>query len=242
MLYLIHGKNTNKVRSKARELISIMQTKQPNVSLYKVTDENWNDNILDELISTQGLFLTKYIVTLDKLLENKEIAPIVLKNLKEFKDSDHAWIMIEESVTSVNLKKIEKSAYKIFDFDDKDGVVSNIKKQRPTSFAFADSFASKNKSGAWLELQSLIKADLAGEEIHGVLWWQMKAVYLAKICKNSKDTGLSPYVYQKALKSASSWSLNELSSVMSTLVDVYHEAHRGNTELLLAIEKQVLSL
>ena len=62
MLYLIYGKNSNKVRAKARELVSIMQTKQPNVSLYKVTEENWNENILDELISTQGLFLTKYII------------------------------------------------------------------------------------------------------------------------------------------------------------------------------------
>jgi hypothetical protein len=112
MLYLIYGTNTNKVRAKARELVSIMQTKQPNVSLYKVTEENWNENLLDELISTQGLFLAKYIVTLDKLLEDKDISGSVLKNIKDFKESDHAWIMIEEKVTAVNLKKIEKYAYK----------------------------------------------------------------------------------------------------------------------------------
>ena len=185
MLYLIHGTNTTKVRAKQKELVGIMQSKQPNVSLYKITSENWKDTILDELMSSQGLFLAKYIVILDKVLEDKEIGVAVMGTLKEMKESDHAWVIIEEKVSSVNLKKLEKVAFKIFDFND---VSKDDKKPRILAFDFAEQFAAKNKVGAWSEFVKLKSAELAGEEIHGVLWWQMKLVYLAKFSKTAEES------------------------------------------------------
>lgn len=248
MLFLIHGTNTNKVRSKLKELIGVMQNKQPGVSLYKVTTENWSETMLDELMSSQGLFLPKYIVTLDKLLVDKEISPSIVGVLKELKESDHAWIIVEEKVLAVNLKKIEKLAQKIYDFND---VVENVrgadgsvfeKKQKPTAFNFADHFASKNKVGAWSGFIKLNEAELAGEEIHGVLWWQMKSVYLAKFCKNAEEAGMAPYTFQKSLRFSKVWELKELNEMVNRLVSMYHEAHRGNGELLVAMEREVLGL
>ncbi|MEI6042147.1 MAG: hypothetical protein WCQ00_01085 [bacterium] len=245
MLYLIHGTNTNKVRAKQKELIGIMQSKQPNVSLYKVTTENWSEIMMDELMSSQGLFLAKYIVTLDKILEDKEIGPTVVKVLKELKESDHAWIIIEEKILSVNLKKIEKLAQKVYDFNETtEGVGGGTlaKKQKPTAFNFAEQFAAKNKVGAWKEFLQLKEAELAGEEIHGVLWWQMKSVYLAKFCKTAEETGLAPYSYTKALRLSKGWELKELNNLMDSLVGMYHEAHRGNGDLLVGLEKASLTL
>ena len=241
MLYLIHGTNTNKVRAKQKELISIMQNKQPNVSLYKLTSENWNDTILDELLGSQGLFLAKYIVTLDKLLEDKEISPSIIGILKELKESDHAWIIVEEKITAANLKKLEKFVFKSFDFND-NASTTDDKKQRINAFNFAEQFASKNKVGAWNEFLKLRDAELAGEEIHGVLWWQMKSVYLAKLCKSADDSGLAPYSYQKALRFSKGWEIKELNSMLDKLVGMYHEAHRGTSDLLIGIESLSLNL
>ncbi|MEI6059009.1 MAG: hypothetical protein WCP89_04540 [archaeon] len=217
-----------------------MQSKQPDVSLYKITSENWKDTILDEMLSTQGLFLAKYIVVLDRVLEDKEIGPLVMDELKELKDSDHAWIIIEEKLTSINLKKIEKVALKIFDYNNVDEDASS-KKQRILAFDFAEQFASKNKVGAWKELLKLKSADLAGEEIHGVLWWQMKAVYLAKLSQTVGDTGLAPYSYQKALRMSKGWERKELNNLLDSLVEIYHEAHRGNVDLMIKLEELALS-
>ena len=241
MLYLIHGTNTNKVRAKQKELIGIMQSKQPNVSLYKITSENWTDTILDELLSSQGLFLTKYIVALDRVLEDKEINPSVMGVLKELKESDHAWIIVEEKVSAVNLKKLEKFVFKSFDFND-GGNSADEKKQRVNAFNFAEQFASKNKVGAWSEFLKLRAAELAGEEIHGVLWWQMKSVYLAKFCKSVDDTGLTPYSYQKSLRFSKVWETKEINIMLDRLVEMYHEAHRGNSDLLVGLESLSLSL
>ena len=238
MLYIIYGTNTSKVRAKQKELISIMQSKQPNVSLYKVNSENWNNNLLDELLSSQGLFLSKYIVVLDKICDNKEISSVVLNNLKNFKESDHAWIIVEEKFSATDLKRIEKQAYKIFDFNN----AVEEKKQKINAFDFAEQFASKNKAGTWKEFQKLRQAELVGEEIHGVLWWQMKALFLAKNSKNAGETGLTPYSYQKAQRLSSGFDAKELSKLLDRLVEMYHEAHRGNVDLLIALEQEVLSL
>lgn len=244
MLYLIYGTNTNKVRAKQKELISIMQSKQPNVSLYKVTSENWKDTMLDELLSSQGLFLAKYIVTLDRLLEDKEISPSVMdmEVLREMKESDHAWIIVEEKVLAVNLKKIEKVAFKIFDFNEVGAGAGGNKKDRLNAFDFAEQFAGKNKVGAWNEFLKLKDAELAGEEIHGVLWWQMKSVYLAKFCNNAEMAGLTPYSFTKALRLSKGWELKELNKLLDKLVEIYHEAHRGNVDLMVEIEKLALKL
>lgn len=241
MLYLIYGTNTNKVRAKQKELISIMQSKQPNVSLYRVTSENWADNTLDELISSQGLFLAKYIVTLDRVLEEKEAGAVLIDNLKEFKESEHAWIIVEEKISAPNLKKIEKYAYKIFDFNESAGEGGD-KKQKLNAFNFAEQFASRNKVGAWSEFIKLREAELVGEEIHGVLWWQMKSVYLAKFCKNAEDAGLATYSYQKSLRFSKAWELKELNTLLDSLVVMYHDAHRGVGDLMIEMEGLSLKL
>jgi hypothetical protein len=242
MLYLIYGTNTNKVRAKQRELVAIMQSKQPNVSLYRVTTENWKDSSLEELLGSQGLFLAKYIVTLDKLLEDKEIGSEIIGLLEEMKGSDHAWIILEDKVSTPNLKKIEKFAYKVFDFNESVGSQAGTEKKRPLAFDFAEQFAGKNKVGAWGEFIKLKDAELAGEEIHGVLWWQMKSVFLAKFCKNAEESGLTPYSFQKALRLSKGWELKELNILLDKLVQIYHEAHRGNGDLMVEMEGMSLGL
>ena len=244
MLYLIYGTNSNKVRAKQKELVGIMQSKQPDVSLYKVTTENWKDTILDELLSSQGLFLAKYIVTLDKILDDKEIGPSVMSVLGDMKESDHAWIIIEEKLTAANLKKIEKYAQKVFDYNEVAGAgggAGSGKSQRINAFDFAEQFAGKNKVGAWREFLKLKDAELAGEEIHGVLWWQMKAVYLAKFSMTAGDSGLTPYSYQKSLRLSKGWKLKELNLMLDKLVLIYHEAHRGSVDLMIKLEELALS-
>ena len=243
MLYLIYGTNINKVRAKQKELIGIMQNKQPNVSLYKLSSENWNNTLFDELLSSQGLFLAKYIVTLDKLLENKEIGPSVMSasTLKDLKESEHVWIIVEEKITAVNLKKFEKVAFKILDFNNVGGE-SDDKKQKVNAFSFAEQFASRNKVGAWNEFLKLRDAELAGEEIHGVLWWQMKSVYLAKFSMTADGSGLTLYSYQKALRFSKGWEIKELNAMLDRLAEMYHDAHRGNVDLLIELEKASLQI
>ncbi|MEI6553821.1 MAG: hypothetical protein WCO09_04580 [bacterium] len=240
MLYLIYGTNSNKVRTKQKELISIMQSKRPDVLLHKVTAENWNDTILDELLSSQGLFLIKYIVVLDKILDDKEISAAVMGVLNEMKESNHAWIVVEEKITATNLKKFEKFTQKIFNYDKIEGELD--KKQRINAFDFAEQFAGKNKVGAWKEFLKLKDAELVGEEIHGVLWWQMKSVYLAKFSKTAEEAGLAPYSFQKALRLSKGWELKELNQILDKLVGIYHEAHKGSGDMMVELEKLTFSL
>lgn len=263
MLYLIHGTNIDKIKAKQNELVSIMQKKQPDVSLYKINENGVSLDLLNELLSSQGLFLAKYIVVLDRLITlgagasksanniNSEISDFLIKNLENFKESDHAWIIVEEKISAPNLKKLEKFAFKVFHFDEssagenRTNQALSLKKERPTSFAFAENFAVRNKALAWQEFQKLKEAELAGEEIHGVLWWQFKSVFLAKSCKDAggaKNAGLSPYVFQKSKKASLLWSDDELNSILKQLVLIYHDAHRGEGDLMVGLERLTLKL
>ena len=72
MLYAIIGER-KKGRDKLKELLSVLQKKQPEAELITLNDENFSEAQLDELIQSQGLFSTKYIVTLDLVGEIKQL-------------------------------------------------------------------------------------------------------------------------------------------------------------------------
>jgi hypothetical protein len=78
------------------------------------------------------------------------------------------------------------------------------------------------------------------EEVHGVIWWQFKSIVIASQTKSVKDSGLSPYVYQKASRAADVWKGTELLQVMDRLMLMYHQAHRGEIDFATELEKFVL--
>lgn len=265
MLYLIHGTDIGKIKSKQNELVAVMQKKQPDVSLYKINEENASWSTISELISSQGLFLSKYIVVLDRLLgsDSKEdvtlnISENIINNLKDFEESNHAWIIVEESPSKTLLKKIEKFIFKVFDVDEGEGETGGnvrsrgfsggpskadgalIKKTKPTSFAFADALFSKNKALAWQEFQKLKEAGVAGEEIHGVMWWQLKSMFLTMMSKSAAEAGISPFVFTKSKKMCQTWDIQDLHNLSNQIVEIYHKSHRGECDLMIEIERVVL--
>lgn len=236
MLYAIYGKDTSKARAKLTELLDTLQKKRPDASLFRVSSENWNPSLLNELLGSTGLFSAKYIIVIDGLLNNTEASDIVSKSVKEMAESEHVCILVEEKILSADLKKIEKYAAKVQVFD----LAEKPKKESPIVFNFADAVAMKENKKAWVIFQDLIKEGSAAEEIHGVLWWQFKSLAIAAKAKSAKESGLSPYVFQKASQAARLWSGDSLNVVLDRLIDMYHKAHRGEIDFYIELEKFAL--
>lgn len=83
---------------------------------------------------------------------------------------------------------------------------------------------------------------VSDEEVHGMLFWQMKTMLLVEASGNAKEAALNPFVYKKAKGFVQHFSKEELHSHTTALVELYHEARRGRYELGSALERFILGV
>ena len=95
---------------------------------------------------------------------------------------------------------------------------------------------------AWVLLQKALDTGGVPEEIHGMLFWQVKSMILAVSSKTAGEAGLNPFVFRKSLSFAKNFTEEELKNLSARLVSIYHDARRGGDELAIALEKFVLSI
>lgn len=194
---------------------------------------------MDELLGGQGLFHNKMIVQMDGLLKNKEIKETIVDNLKEMKESENVFIFIEEELDKITLGKFEKKAEKVQEFEPD---VPKETEGKFKIFSLTKALGRRDKKQLWILYSQAKRAGVSDEEIHGILFWQIKAMLLASKTKSAKEAGLNPFVYSKSSGFLKNFSENEVQKISSDLVTIYHEARRGRYELFSALEKFVLSI
>jgi len=240
MLYFICGEDFKKARTKAKNLIDTLVAKKPNSNLFKLNSENFDEKIVEEGLKGMGLFENKYIIFLDKILGNEKIKEFILNKIKDIAESDNIFILLEEEVDKKTLIKIEKKAQKTQEFS---GNSLKREKERAKPFALTDALGKRDRKRAWTEYQKVLKEGLVPEEIHGVLFWQIKTMLLANSSKNSAEADLNPFVFKKAKEFCKNYSDEELKKMSSKLISIYHDIRRGIVEDLgLEIEKFLLEI
>jgi DNA polymerase III delta subunit len=233
MLYVMHGTGYEKARSRTRDLTDALQKKKPDVVFFRVTNLNYAENPLSFLVAGQGLFESKYIVLLDNLFESKDIKEEIVGALKEIKASDNIFILLEKEIDKKTLDKLEKHSEKVQEFSS-----SEAKKRNDYNpFAISDAILNRDKKSLWMIILDAKKRGGAPEETHGIIWWQVKAMKLARETPDAKDADLSPFVYAKAKKVEKNFSDEEINKMAFDLVAMYHEAHRGAVDLWDELEK-----
>jgi DNA polymerase III delta subunit len=232
----MHGNEIEKARTKTRDLTNALRSKRPDAFFYRITSQSFGEQPLEFLVAGQGLFESKYIVFYDNVLESREIKDQILEALEEIASSDNVFIFLEKDLDKKILEKLGKHATKIQAFEK----VQTKQKQAYNPFGVSDAFAGRDKKRLWTLLLEAKKQGGAPEEIHGVLWWQVKALALAQQTNSAVEAGLSSFVFSKAKAAAKSFSQKELSVFSYDLVTMYHEAHRGGVDLWSEMEKLAL--
>lgn len=238
MIYFIYGDDTKKVRDKTTATVDALLLKQKDASVFKIDVGSWNLDYVKELLNAQGLFLAKYIIVFNFISENKEFFTEMLDLLKEMKSADHICIISEGDIAEKSKEKIKKLAEKAQECGVKKSVVA--KKQEPPTFAFAVSFANREFQKTEKHFHALLDLKLAPEEVHGVLWWQMKAVKLASVSQSAVGAGLNPFVFKNAKSASEKWNPEDLDQVLNSLFEMYHQAHRGKVDFYNAIERLIV--
>jgi DNA polymerase III delta subunit len=244
MIYFLYsdgGKEGGPVAlKKASALAADLLKKKPDANLFSLTDENWNDAAILEYVGGQGLFANKYIVLVRGILEKKELKEVFLEKIELFAQSPNIFIVSAASIDKASLKKIEKYAEKVQEIS---SGVADAKKSTAAGnsvFAMADALGARDKKTLWTLYRQAIEEGKVPEEIHGILFWQVKSMVLASRTKSATESGLNPFVHGKATRYAANFTDAELSSLMERLVRVYHDSHRGIHEFETAMERLIL--
>ncbi len=238
MLYVIYGTDTEKAREKSRALFEALKEKKPDASAGTIGMDEITFQKLDELTQTQGLFENRQIIFMDRTLENKDIRDVILERIDEIGESPNIFIFFEGKLTKEILKKLEKRAEKITEYES----TEEKKKESGSFFHLADALGSKDKKGLWVGIREALDYDAAAEEIHGILFWQAKSLALAKMTASAGEAGLNPFVYGKAKRYVSNFREGEIDFMLSKLVQMYHKAHRGEVDFEIELEKFALDI
>ena len=237
MLYVFYGTDTATSSKKMTATIAAMQKKKPDAAFFRVEDGKLTQDIVNELTLSQGLFEQKYIVEIQYPFEKADTKDVFLKNLKEFSESDNVFLVIEGKILKADLNKIEKKSEKLFENNlEKGGVKDNF-----NLFGLADSVAQRDKKNSWVLLQKAFARGISPEEIHGVLWWQIKSIYSTMV-GTAKETGMKDFTYGKSKRFAEKFRREDVEKIMNDLLEMSHEAHLGTRDFKLSLEKFVLGL
>lgn len=239
MFYLVHGTDFKKGREKVKNLTNSLLVKKPNSNLFRLNAENFDEAVVEESLKGRGLFENKYIVFFDKVFEDEKNKDFILEKIKDISESGNIFILLEEKIDKKTLTKLEKYSQKTQEFNQTEDKTT----ERAKPFSLTDALGKRDKKKAWAEYQKVLKEDLVPEEIHGILFWQVKTMILANSSKTSIEADLNPFVFKKAKEFSKNYSEKELNEMSSKLISIYHDIRRGITEDLgLEIEKFLLEI
>ena len=227
MLYLLSGDDRFSLKNKVNDIIQLLQKKQQNSILVNV--ENEIDEIAN-IVKTSNLFGEKFIVYVD--VENGELLEEVVKFKKEIKASDNVFIVfagINEEAEK-ELEKYAKSA-------EKKDLIKETKKETKI-FGITDFFIQKDKIKTWKKYIDLISSGVRAEEIHGVLFWQLKMLDMSN--DTTTQQNIKPFVLKK-LK-VSKFSYSEAKDGLVQLIDLWDKSHKKSNTLETDLERFILKV
>lgn len=237
MLYIYTGTDTQRARTQAHELRSALARKRPSAEHFTLTDETFTARTLDELLYGQGLFETKYIVTIDASLADAAVSDAISVRASEMADAAHAFICISENVPAACARKLKKYAHEYV-------VCDAAKKDDDTRerFALPDALGARDRRGLWVALQRARAAGTEPEALHGLLFWQAKNMLCAAQTETAAEAGMKAFPYKKARQFAGNYTEDELRALTDTLITIYHDARRGMHDLDVALERFTLNV
>lgn len=216
MLYLIYGTDRQRVLARSQELVASLQKRKPDAEVFRLSEEEAGLARLQELSAGQGLFEGKFIVVLRNAFGKKDVADSILENLAEFQASPNIFVFVEGPMLKSALAEFKKSGA-----ETEEHAAPAKEREEFNMFALANALRDRDRRKLWVLYQKALRADAAPEAVSGMLFWQVKDMLL---------------------KRSSKFSEAELHSLASTLITLYHDAHRGSGELEISLERFILSV
>jgi len=236
MIYFLYG-DPNKIFIKSNDLIDNIIKKNKDATFFKIDQDNFYDFNIDELTGGRSLFTGKQIVYLKRVFENNTISESLIKNIKNISSSENIFIIAEEKLKKPIFNKIEKNSEKVQEFE----IKKTFSKREDNIFDLAQALGERDVKKLWSLYQYKVKT-VRPEEIHGILWWQMKSILISSKTGTPSGSGLKPFVFQKAAYYSKKYSKLELEEKSNDLINMIHESRRSGLSLDISLERFILSI
>lgn len=231
MLQVFYGTDALKAKQKAYQAaLGKLESDQEIISLEA---ESYLSGTLLGLASSTSLFTSSSVYLVDVSDPTSEIFKEFIQECGALAISQNFFVCVAGALLAADKKILDKHA----------SVLEEYKKDptaRFNAFSLADALASKDKRTLWLLLEEAKRNNLSAEEIIGTLWWQLKALRLASLTKTATEAGIKDFPYQKAKRSLRNFKSGEIEAKARQLLILYHEGHRGEVDLDMALEEWVL--
>jgi hypothetical protein len=214
MLYVFGG--DTKSREKMRKTLEALQKRAPLAHVMRVTDEDAEGVNIEELLSAQGLFYTKRIVVFDNALKEKIAQKKIIPHLKTMAQSEHVFLVLEETPHADILKKLTAHATKSLISE------SAKKKKDETDWSATNALEARDSKRLWLALTRAQLGGVASEMTHGQLFWKAKQMLLERRFRK--------------------WNEGEAKKLIGMLAELPHRARRRGVELEYALERFALEI
>lgn len=234
MLYVFSGDDTARVYHESRQAIA--KTLDQGAHLHEVKGARAAGEY-EDLAGGDSLFGTLRTFVFEDALDSDEGREAFLAAADSLATSPHLFVFRSSKLPKEALGRIKTTGAKVWEI-----LLPEKRKQAGFNiFALADAFGERDKKKAWILFTEAIKEGVSAEEIHGTIFWMVKSMMLTKRVGGAGDTGLSPFVLTKATRYAKGFSDTELSSILDQMIVMYHDAHRGLSDLESDLERLVLT-
>jgi DNA polymerase III delta subunit len=186
-------------------------------------------------VGASSLFGGAECFLLDTPSSDNEFNDEVIANLAEMAASTNVFVILEAQLLADAKKKYAKHATTIEEF-------AAEKEERFNVFQIAEAFARKDKKQMWVLLQQARLLGIRDEETIGILWWQLKALRLAKVTRSAEEAGMKDYPYKKASQSLRNFKDGEVEVLSRALLELYHDGHQGKRDMDVGLEEWVLTI
>jgi hypothetical protein len=235
MLFIFNGNDEVLVRAKARAHALSLQGE--NCDFLTLESDTFSPTVFDESFFAQSFFGTSYVIFCDNVFEDEEAKDFFEKFAGEIAKSSNNCVLAEKTLPVALQNSFKKAGAKILDFK-----IEKKDERKFNTFALGDALGMKDKKNLWILFAQARELGLEGEEICGVLFWQIKNILLALNTKTSIEAGVSEYPYKKAKSFSKIWKEEDLQSSLLHLTKMYHDAHRGKGDFMNGLERWVLGV
>ena len=228
MIYLFHGSDVEKVRTKAFAWVAAARAKEPNLAYARLSREELTSAALEDVASSGGLFVKRLLILIDDPFPAAGVVPegedddavmvsVLDDHLDELAESDNAIVLLAPKLAAVKVKKFVAKAKVEYRFDKPAAAEGG----RGFNSAFVNALANRSRAALWLELNRALSAGDAPEMLHGLLHWKAR-----DLMSNGSRA----------------WSSQESRQLSLDLIELLQSSRRGGIPLSLALEQFALSI
>ena len=231
-MYLFHGSNVEKVRTKAFAWVAAARAKEPNLAYVRLAREELTHAALEDAALSGGLFVKRLLILLDDPYPPTRAASdddeadenvghvtsdILDDHLDALVASDNAIVVLAPKLSATKAKKLSAKAKIEYTF--------NTPAARETARGFnaplVDALANRSREKLWLEINRALAKGDAPEMLHGLLHWKARDLMS---------------------KGGRVWTPQESRQLSLDLIELLQASRRGGLELGMRMEKWALSV